>query len=124
MRILFIDDEPIRLQLVPKQHRSDIYVAHGMDQISYYLTHSGLDFDLICCDHDMPALDGTQVCNMFLLDRSIPVVVHSANTAGAPQRMLSILEDACTPAILLPITAPHWWRKVGEFYTRMTGKRV
>lgn len=123
MKILFIDDEPIRLQSIPKSYRNDCHVAHGMDQIAYYLVHSEIKFDLICCDHDMPLLDGIMVCKLFLYERNTPVVIHSMNDSRRKE-MAVILEEGIVPHKIIPITQSHWWMKVCAFYTDMTGKTI
>jgi CheY-like chemotaxis protein len=115
MRILFIDDEPIRIRgLQAAGHQ--VFLAHGFDQIDAMLhgtVKRGDRFDLICCDHDMPLMDGRQVVDQFLKERGIPVVVHSLNIPMA-QEMTTTLLTWHVPAVQLPCTDSQFVQRVTE----------
>ena len=80
--ILWIDDDPHRFSKLADVTDTLVFFAHGFDQINHYLNKCGYKFDLIILDHDMPMMDGTSVCQEFLLERNIPVVLCSNNPVG------------------------------------------
>jgi CheY-like chemotaxis protein len=84
-KILVIDDSPIRARpLVKAGH--DVKLACGYDQCKFWLDTSGVLFDLIIMDHDMPGFDGTQLLNAFgdfIKTQECPVWVWSHNTPKA-----------------------------------------
>jgi len=80
--ILWIDDEPLRFEKLKGEKDLRVFFAHGFDQVNHYLNNSNVKFDLIILDHDMPQMDGMQVCQEFLLERNIPIVLCSMNPSG------------------------------------------
>lgn len=118
MRFLFIDDEPIRaLPLVRLGH--EVHIACGVAQVSFYLKLSGLRFDAVWLDHDMPGMDGHEVAAMFLTERSIPVIIHSSNTEGA-MRIKQTLDEYETPNLINNIAAQQsaTWALTGIRFIR------
>lgn len=111
MRILFIDDEPIRARKLMKAGH-DVYVTHHPDAVELYLATK--TFDLVCCDHDMPIVDGMVIVNDFLIERGVPVVVHSTNSAAAA-RMVAKLEEYAVPVLRHDITTQGYEDAVVEF---------
>ena len=89
--ILFVDDCPIRA--LGYSYIANVYIAHGGDQISFYLQTK--KFDLIMLDHDMPNMNGEDVVCTFNTElhlQNCPIVIHSANAVGA-SAMYKILID-------------------------------
>lgn len=110
--VLFIDDEPNRIiARVPAEFREWFIVACGEEQIRYYLAGSRINFHAVCCDHDMGEYNGVRVVKDFLVFRSIPVVVHSANHPAA-MTMVDLLRESATPCFYAPILNPDWWKEV------------
>jgi len=107
VRVLFIDDEPVRAKMIPNEH--DVYIAHGGEQVGYYLHEKR--YDLVCCDHDMPMMDGLAVCSNFLVQLNLPVIVHSQNIVCGP-RMVQLLQDYSVWSKWVPYSGEGWWQKV------------
>ena len=116
-RILFIDDEPIRAwPLAQKGHH--VRVAHGFEQVHFYLQQCpGYRPDVICLDHDMPMMNGYHVAQSFLIARSIPVMIHSTNEAGAKD-IERLLQEYAVPCERAPIheASPENWIKWLEHF--------
>ncbi len=93
MRILVIDDEPIRIaNLIDAGHT--VCIAHTQNQIIFWLQYG--PWDLIILDHDlyMP-YNGTDVCiqhGKSILSLNCPIRIWSHNPEGA-KRMKACLED-------------------------------
>lgn len=111
MRILFVDDEPIRARNLMKAGH-DVYVTHHPDAVELYLATK--TFDLVCLDHDMPIRDGMFMVEEFFKQRNIPVVVHSTNGAAAA-RMVATLEEYAVPTLRHDITTHGYEDAVVEF---------
>lgn len=123
MRMLFIDDQPVRAwDVVPVEHRPSVYVAHGFDQIQYYLYQSGMVWDVICCDHDMPLLSGPVVCREFLCEGDVPVIIHSANVEGS-KVMASALSEYYVPHKIVCVLSSNWWTEVMAFLSSLPEKQ-
>jgi CheY-like chemotaxis protein len=95
MNVLMVDDEPLRAsKLIAMGH--NVYLAHGLDQIQFYLSKSNsYYFDIATLDHDMPQGDGQTVCKVIRSDlvlKSLKVCIHSTNEVGS-KVMGHILED-------------------------------
>lgn len=108
MKILMIDDEPSRWKLIEGNNSSRTitpYSAHGFEQIQFYLSRTDIKFDLILLDHDMPLMNGVDVCLNFLIDRSIPVIIISNNQPAA-EKMMALLNEYEVPVYYRPITNP------------------
>lgn len=106
MKILMIDDQPSRTNLLWKNsllHR-DIVVAHGIDQVNFYLDN--FEFNLILLDHDMPLTSGPDICQQCLIHRNIPVIIISNNEPGSI-KMMGLLDDYAVPVYYRPITDPR-----------------
>ena len=106
MRILVIDDMPHRVKLLWNAGLSkeiEIQIAHGFDQIKFYLEN--YKYDLVLLDHDMPLMSGPKVVEEFLMERCIPVIVISNNEPGA-KKMVNMLEEYAVPVRYDPITEP------------------
>jgi len=118
MKILFIDDEPIRAWPLVESRRHDVRIAHGFDQVHFYLErYPGYRPDIVCLDFDMPMMDGYQVAASYLISRAIPVVVHSINANGADQ-LMRLLQEHSVPCRKLPIheaSPAAWIDAVEEF---------
>ena len=113
-KILFIDDEPhLRVPLL-KIPVESVCPAHGYNMVDYWLNHSGITFDLISVDNDMPLLAGTEVCRMFLMTQNTPVVIHTMNVVAGKQ-IKAMLDEYATPNIILPIITENWYAKVLEW---------
>jgi len=110
-----IDDECTRARgLISRGHQ--VFLAHGFYQVSVLLegTHAQGDrYDIILCDHDMPKGDGYEVCKNYLIERGIPVVIHSLNPWGA-ERMANLLEEYAVPHVILPCTEARWEERIEE----------
>ena len=111
MRILFIDDEPIRaLPLINDGH--EVFIAHGQEQIEVMLTQK---YDLICLDHDMPLMNGMDVVNnLFPNFPNRRTVVHSTN-APASGRMVNALKELGVEATYIPYPTKDWKQKVMDW---------
>jgi CheY-like chemotaxis protein len=108
MKILFIDDEPIRaLTLIKDGHQ--VFIAHGQDQIEIMLTQK---YDLICLDHDMPLMNGMDVVTKILPNfPNCRTVVHSTN-APAATGMVTALKELGVEATYIPYPTKDWKEKV------------
>ena len=108
MKVLMIDDEPSREKIL-RNHgllNCDITIALGFDQLEFYLDGGLHSFDLILLDHDMrDQINGYDVCEQFLIERNIPVIIISTNEP-ASKRMLGLLEEYGVDAVYAPITRP------------------
>jgi DNA-binding NarL/FixJ family response regulator len=115
MNILLIDDEPVRMKdRIPACYFPSLYVAHGTDQVSWYLKDSGIKFDIVLLDHDMPLCNGLDIATYFLIERNIPVVVHSMNSYGA-EKIVNQLNDYAVPNKRIRLDDPNFWDWVEQF---------
>jgi CheY-like chemotaxis protein len=80
--ILWIDDDPERFNKLSDVSEALVFFAHGREQIEHYLYKSGYKFDLVILDHDMPLMNGAEVCEQFLWEKNIPVILCSNNPVG------------------------------------------
>lgn len=118
-RFLFIDDEPIRALPLIKLG-NEVHIACGVAQIAFYLKLSGLRFDAVWLDHDMPgSMSGWEVAEMFLTERMIPVIIHSANTEGA-LNIKRLLDEYAVPNAVNNIAAQQaaTWAMAGVRFLR------
>ncbi len=107
MKILMIDDIPGRIGILRNSGLigHDIYIALGFSQIDYYMQYN-YDFDLVLLDHDMmDHMNGFEVCQQFLINKTIPVIIISTNEP-ASNRMLSLLEEYEVECFYRPIIRP------------------
>lgn len=116
MKILFIDDEPIRAKRLASLDNVEVIVAHGPEQVAFYLQHLPRKQrpNIICLDHDMPQMDGFAIAGQFLTGLSIPVIVHSANNVGA-DKIMELLEMHEVPCIRLNVMMFDWVRQVEAY---------
>ena len=119
--ILWIDDEPtrwavLRNAIINSIHCTTISMAiplsgetvrfaHGYDQIEHYLT-CGIRWDCILLDGDMPLMSGPDVCEKFLIERNIPVIIVSMNPSKV-DLMKFMLEEYAVKVYVAPITNPY-----------------
>jgi len=85
--VLWIDDDPNRFSKLANEKDILVFFAHGFEQINHYLNKSGIKFDLIILDHDMPLMDGMSVCREFLWEKNIPLVLCSMNPSGRSNQL-------------------------------------
>ena len=102
--ILWIDDQPSRANQVTFPPDVMVIFAHGFEQVKYYLSLS-ITWELILLDHDMPLMNGWDVCVHCLIQKSYPVVIVSCNIP-ASDRMLTLLNEYEVPCTYCPITDP------------------
>ena len=116
MRILWIDDEPSRWQILQRalltgtylrKHIAveDVVFAHGHNQINHYLNND-MHWDYVLLDGDMPLMSGVDVAQTFLAERNIPVIIVTMNPDKAKQ-MAGIFDDYEMPYVFAPITNPE-----------------
>lgn len=111
MRILWIDDEPIRYNKLSEALKGkdiEVIFAHGAEQIQYYMDRrdvGDMDFNLVLLDHDMPLMNGQEVCKEFLAERGMDVVIVSTNVDGTKD-MIAILTESAVRVQWVPITYP------------------
>ena len=103
LRLLCIDDEPIRFVKLAKTE--DRYVTDRPEVVEFYL--KAYDFDAVLLDHDMPLWTGLDVARLHLIERGIPVIVHSANDVGARNIML-LLEEYAVPCFRWNVLENNW----------------
>lgn len=126
MRVLIIDDDPIRaIPVMAAGH--DVKIAHGYDQVSFYLKHCKLwQPEIICLDNDMPMMTGLDVAREFAEDLFYrPVRIWSRNNVAAPQIKGLLLDKAMELGIdeeelelhVIPFdanTEPTFWAAQGK----------
>jgi CheY-like chemotaxis protein len=120
MRILFIDDEPIRAKPF-LDAGYDVFITDDVEAIELYLEqHQRIPFDLVCLDHDFEnrQYTGASVAREQLAHQSIPVVVHSCNPAGAESIMANFGEYGVVYT-LIPCY-DGWFDKVMEWFDWIT----
>jgi DNA-binding NtrC family response regulator len=85
MRILIIDDDPVRAKPVMAAGH-DVRIAHGFKQVKFWLQNPHWHPDMICLDNDMPLMSGLDVVQQFGDDMvPLPVRVWSRNNVAAPR---------------------------------------
>ena len=90
--MLVIDDEPQRAAQMMAV--SDLRVAHGFDQVKFWLQNKLWRPQVVFLDNDMPLASGLSLARFFADDLiGIPVVVWSMNPVAAKE-IAAILEDA------------------------------
>jgi DNA-binding response OmpR family regulator len=86
-RILIVDDDPeiveVLRQFLVKMKYAVQTVTNGEDAVASLVLEAP---DLVLLDINMPGMDGIEVLKH--IDRSIPVMIVSANTEGAPAQAL------------------------------------
>ncbi len=89
-RILIVDDDPEIVEVlrrllgkIPHQKYVIQAVTNGEDAVASLVLEAP---DLVLLDINMPGMDGIEVLKH--IDRSIPVMIVSANTEGAPAQAL------------------------------------
>lgn len=118
MRILVIDDEPVRAQfLLFGGHTHDVKVACGRSQVGFHLEMwRRWSPELICLDHDMPGFNGMEVVAAFpeiaATIEQAPIWVWSMNFEAAPR----LRDDLARRAAEFGVLDPHrfllqraWW---------------
>ena len=101
MKILWIDDEPHRFDRL-KPTKLSVVFAHGQAEIDQYF-NSGIKFDGMILDHDMPKMNGMDVLKTFILTKQnllnpIPIVLCSANNTARVE-MLNLLKEISYPVL-------------------------
>jgi DNA-binding response OmpR family regulator len=118
MNALLIDDTPTRALYLPQGW--DYRIAHGYDQVDFWLKHWPIDIVLL--DHDMPLLCGAQVATMFRFELArYPIVVLSQNEYGAKQ-IVAELEEL-TNIVRIPFFGgdEQWTNLVERWYEATKG---
>lgn len=100
--VLWIDDEPGRRALVTFPEDVIVIFAHGFEQIKYYL-NSGIKFEFIILDHDMPLMNGMDVCRQFLIEKNYRVLTCT-NNDPARRNMAALLTEYEVTVVLGNIT--------------------
>lgn len=119
-RILAIEDQPIRLG--PLMERGwDIFVAWHPELVDIYLDN--YDFGAVLLDHDMPVKDGLWFARWHLLERNIPVLVHSANDIGAGQ-ICALLAEYEVPHERLSFMEPRWHARASAWLLTLRDGKV
>jgi DNA-binding LytR/AlgR family response regulator len=92
MRILVIDDEPVRATELCSV--GDLRIAHGFEQVKFWLQNRHWRPEVVFLDNDMPLASGVSLARFFALDLvGIPVVIWSRNPVAA-EEIRAVLEDA------------------------------
>jgi len=99
--VLFIDDEPIRAQVLFDQGH-EILLASTPELARMYLKNRS-DIDVICLDHDMGEVSGYDIAEAYIIEKSIPVVIHSLNPDGA-DRIHHLLREYDVNHAIQPVT--------------------
>lgn len=118
MRILFIDDEPLRAKPL-LEAGFDVFITDSVQAIELYLANNKWSpFDLVCLDHDFEGrdYDGNDVAREQLAEHSIPVVVHSCNPYGV-EDIEATLKEYSIPYTVLPCVSGgiSWVRAIIEY---------
>jgi CheY-like chemotaxis protein len=122
MKILFLDDDPIRTaKFMEKTVGHEVLTAEtAQDAIALLDTH--LDFDIASLDHDLGGevfcesneVSGYAVAQaideMPVEDQPLCIIVHSFNPAGA-ERMANKIPAAAR----IPFGSEHYWRAFEHF---------
>lgn len=103
MRLLCIDDEPIRFNRLALT--DDCFVTDRPEVVEFYL--KAYKFDAVLLDHDMPLWTGVEAARLHLIERMIPVIVHSANDIGANNIML-LLQEYAVPCFRWNVLEMDW----------------
>ena len=115
MKILFIDDEFSRA--VPLLRAGfDVYITCDIEVVRAYLEHC--KFNLICLDHDMPKHTGYEIAQLCIIERNIPVIIHSMNHAGA-KRISQLLAENAVSNKIIPIILKSFVSNVDAFIRQM-----
>lgn len=94
MRVLIIDDDPVRAIPVLKAGH-DVKIAHGFDQIDFWLKCKHWYPEIICLDHDMPQMPGLEVVGHFVDELWWRTVrIWSCNHIAAPIMKDHLLDAA------------------------------
>lgn len=118
MKLLCIDDEPIRFEKLIGF--CDCFVTDRPEVVSFYL--NSYDFDAVLLDHDMPLWTGVEVARLHLIERGIPVVVHSANEAGA-ENIMRLLEEYAVPCYRLNVLSASWETRLSNVIHKLVSIR-
>jgi|14BtaG_2_1085337.scaffolds.fasta_scaffold01378_10 CheY-like chemotaxis protein len=118
MRLLCIDDEPIRFAKLASF--ADCFVTDRPEVVSFYL--KAYDFDAVLLDHDMPLWTGVEVARNHLIWRGIPVVVHSANEDGA-KAIMRLLEEYAVPCYRLNVLSVNWETRLSSVVHKLVSIR-
>lgn len=106
--VLAIDDTPGRYwRLARTLAKLDIglLVTCRMEEVRFYLDEAHYPICGVLLDHDMPFQDGTYFADVWLKERSLPVVVSSHNQPAA-ERLRATLEEWAVPTICAPAVDP------------------
>jgi len=127
-KILWIDDEPKRFSKLSELEDIEVIFAHGREQIDYYLKASKINFDLIILDHDMPLMNGVDVCNEFLIEKNIQVILCSMNIYGA-ENQARILSQYDTDEYHYPyhqccVSDSNFSKKINTFLRQINRRRA
>jgi CheY-like chemotaxis protein len=83
-KILVIDDEPERAHKLGNAY--DIRIAHGSEQVKFWLRNSFWRPDVILLDNDMPLASGVLIAKEFALDMAgIRTIIWSMNVPAAKE---------------------------------------
>ena len=128
MRLLLcIDDDPYRYRdLAPLLKAAGVFlvVHHDPEMVALVLGTYRDELVGVCLDHDMPTLTGVEMAKLYLIDKSLPVAITSANPVGA-QAIAALLAEYQVPHKLLSASVktsvqqacPNGWEQaVMEFF--------
>ncbi len=83
-KILVIDDEPERANKLGDFY--DLRIAHGIEQVKFWLRNSFWRPDIILLDNDMPLASGVLIAKEFALDMAgIRTIIWSMNVPAAKE---------------------------------------
>ena len=116
MKLLCIDDEPIRFDKLAKKH--DCFVTDQPKVVKFYL--NAYRFAAVLLDHDMPFWSGLDAARIHLVERGIPVIVHSANDIGANNIML-LLQDWSVPCFRFSVLERKWSESIEGHIRHIAG---
>lgn len=101
VRVLVVDDEPVRADQLMAV--CDLRVAHGFEQVKFWLRNTCWRPDVVFLDNDMPLATGLSIARFFANDLiGIPVVIWSMNPIAAKE-IEATLQDAQIEGIHWPI---------------------
>lgn len=115
MKILFLDDDPIRHRAIKKQiknvQQQDVQLVQAFD-LTQFQSHLNDSFDIIFLDHDLRDEVGTKAVEpLFEMDynRKTFFIIHSNNPVGAKNILTKLKSAGFERAIWYPFGVNATW---------------